>query len=266
MSFFKKLENRILSKKTYLSVGLDPVWSKIPKHIPRTQLGLFEFLSKIVDYTSDHAAVFKPNFAYFESLGIPGMEVLLELIQKIPNDIPVIGDAKRGDVEHSSEMYAKVVFENFKCDAITVNPYQGGDSLRPFFDYIDCGVFVVCLTSNQGAADFQLPELFLKVAKKVEDWNINGNAGLVVGATRPDYLSELRNNCGKMPFLIPGIGAQGGDLVKTLSHAEDNSNIPYVINASRSIIYASSSEDYAEHAAIEAKKIKNEINLCRSNL
>ena len=175
----------------------------------------------------------------------------------------MIGDAKRGDVGHSSEMYAKAVFENYKCDAITVNPYQGGDSLKPFFDYIDRGVFVLCLTSNPGASDLQLPELFLKVAKKVESWNIYGNAGLVVGATRHDYISKLRKNCGKMPFLIPGVGAQGGDLVKTLFFAENNSNIPYLISASRSIIYASSSENYAEQAGIEAKKMRNKINSCR---
>ncbi len=265
MTFFEKLKNRVCSANTFLCVGLDPVWSKIPNHIPRTQFGLLDFLTQIVNCTSDQAAVFKLNFAYFESLGPPGMEVLGELIKKIPHDIPVIGDAKRGDVGHSSEMYAKSIFENFNCDAITVNPYLGGDSLRPFFDYIDRGVFVLCLTSNPGAVDLQFPELFLRVATKVKGWNTYGNAGLVVGATRPDYISEIRKNCGEMPFLMPGVGAQGGDLAKSLFFAEDNSKIPYVINASRSIIYASSSEDYAEKARIEAKNIRNKINLCRSS-
>jgi len=266
MSFIEKLENRICSKHTYLCVGLDPVWEKVPPHIPRTQSGLLEFLTQIVDKTKEYAAVFKPNFAYFESLGVPGMEVLMELIKKIPIEIPVIGDAKRGDIQHSSEMYARAVFEKFNCDAITVNPYLGEDGLKPFFDYSDRGVFVLCLTSNQGSSDFQLPDLFMEVAKKVKKLNVFGNAGLVVGATKPEYISELRKKCGKIPLLIPGIGAQGGDLEKTLISAEDNSKIPYLINASRSILYASKDYDFAFQAGQSAKKLRDAINSCRSNL
>ena len=167
--------------------------------------------------------VFKPNFAYFEALGASGMEVLQELIRKIPAEIPVLGDAKRGDVGHSAEMYAKAVFETFECDAVTVTPYQGEDAIRPFLAYRERGVFVLCLTSNPGAADFQLPEMHLQVAKKVKEWNVAGNAGLVVGATRPENIAAVRKNSGKMPFLIPGVGAQGGDLEKTLIAAEDGS-------------------------------------------
>ena len=265
MNFFEKLESRIYSSQTYLCVGLDPVLEKIPIHIPRTELGLLDFLDQIVEKTKNYAAAFKPNFAYFESLGISGLEVLQETIDRIPEEIPVIGDAKRGDVEHSSALYAKAVFEKLKCDAVTVNPYQGRDALMPFFDYTDRGVFVLCLTSNPGAIDFQFPELFLKVGKKVSEWNVSGNAGLVVGATRPECISELRKICGEMPFLIPGVGAQGGDLVKTLVSADDNSRIPYLINASRSILYASSNEDYALEAANVAKVFRDKINLCRSS-
>ena len=265
MNFFEKLESRICSSKTYLCVGLDPVWERIPMHVHRTQLGLLDFLDQIVDKTKNYAAAFKLNFAYFESLGVAGMEVLRELINRIPQEIPVIGDAKRGDIEHSSAMYAKAIFEKLKCDAVTVNPYQGGDALMPFFDYKDKGIFVLCLTSNPGASDFQFPELFLKVGEKVSEWNVSGNAGLVVGATRPECISELRKICGKMPFLIPGVGAQGGDLEKTLISAEDNSGIPYLINASRSIMYASSKEDYAMHAANVAKELRDKINLFRSS-
>ena len=265
MNFFEKLESRIYKSQTYLCVGLDPVWERIPIHIPRTEFGLLDFLWQIVDKTKNYAAVFKPNFAYFESLGVSGMEVLRELINIIPKEIPVIGDAKRGDVEHSSAFYAKAVFEKLKCDAVTVNPYQGRDALMPFFDYQDKGVFVLCLTSNPGANDFQLPELYLKVGEKVREWNVSGNAGLVVGATRPEYISELRKICGKMPFLIPGVGTQGGDLEKTLISADDNSKIPYLINASRSILYASSNEDYAIYAANAAKEYRDKINLFRSS-
>ena len=266
MNFFEKLESRIFSSQTYLCIGLDPVWQRIPKHIPRTQCGLLDFLVKIVTTTKEYAAVFKPNLAYFESLGVWGLEVLLELLKIIPQEIPIIGDAKRGDVGHSSVLYAKALFETFKFDAVTVNPYLGGDSLKPFFDYSDRGIFVLCLTSNPGASDFQLPEMFLKVGEKVCEWNVFGNAGLVVGATRTELISELRKICGNMPFLIPGIGAQGGDLVKTLISADNNSRIPYVISASRSILYSSVNDDFAIHAANSAKELRDKINLCRSSL
>ena len=266
MTFFEKLGNLIFSKKTYLCVGLDPVWEKIPEHLPRTEEGLLEFLLMIVGETKDYVAVFKPNFAYFEVLGASGVEVLKELIQKIPQGIPVIGDAKRGDVGHTAQMYARSVFETIGCDAVTVTPYQGEDALRPFFDYTDRGVFVLCLTSNPGAVDFQLPDLHLQVAKKVQEWNVSGNAGLVVGATRSDKIAAVRKISGQMPFLIPGVGSQRGELKNTLLFAEDGSKIPYLINASRSIIYASSGEDFAQQAGNAAKELRDQINLCRSFL
>ena len=266
MTFFEKLEKQITARKTYICVGLDPVWEKIPVHLPRSQEGLLEFLLYIVNETKDHAAVFKPNFAYFEALGPSGMEVLLELIRKIPPEIPVIGDAKRGDVGHSSQMYAKAVFETFGCDAVTVTPYLGYDALEPFLENPDRGVFVLCLTSNSGATDFQLPDLYLKVAKKVRKWNICGNAGLVVGATRPENIDAIREITGKMPYLIPGIGAQGGDLRNTLFSADDGSKIPYLISTSRSILYVSSKEDFAQKAGNAARELQDKINLCRSSL
>jgi len=266
MTFFEKLEKQISIKKSYVCVGLDPVWEKIPAHLPRSQEGLLEFLMHIVNETKYHAAVFKPNFAYFEALGPSGMEVLQELIQKIPPEIPVIGDAKRGDVGHSSLMYSKAVFETFGCDAVTVTPYLGHDALEPFLENPARGVFVLCLTSNSGANDFQLPDLHLKVAKKVRKWDIYGNVGLVVGATRPNNLAAIREISGKMTYLIPGIGAQGGKLRETLFHADDGSKIPYLISTSRNIMYASSKEDFAQQAGNAARELHNQINLCRSSL
>ena len=266
MTFFEKLSKRVDSSSSYLCIGLDPVWEKIPKHIPRSKYGVFNFLSEIISKTKDYAAAFKPNLAYFESLGFSGMEVLSELIKIIPEEIPVIGDAKRGDVMHTSELYAKAVFEKLNCDAITVNPYLGRDALRPFFDFTEKGVFVLCLSSNPGASDFQLPDLFLKVGRKVCEWNLSGNAGLVVGATRAQFITELRKICGKIPLLIPGIGSQGGDLSETINSADDGTKIPYVISTSRCILYASSSEDYAIKAASVAKDLRDKINLCRSSL
>ncbi|MCS5554697.1 MAG: orotidine-5'-phosphate decarboxylase, partial [SAR324 cluster bacterium] len=175
-------------------------------------------------------------------------------------------DAKRGDVGHSAQMYARAVFESFGCDAVTVSPYLGQDALRPFFEYRDHGVFVLCLTSNQGADDFQLPDLHLHVAKKVQQWNVSGNAGLVVGATFPEKITAIREITGQMPFLIPGVGAQGGDLEKTLLYVDDGSKLPCLINASRSVIYASSKEDYAQQAGIAAKELRDRINSFRSSL
>ena len=186
MTFFEKLGNQVFSKQTFLCVGLDPVWEKMPQPLPRTQQGLREFLLNIVKQTKDYAAAYKPNFAYFEALGISGLEVLQQLIKEITPEGSVIGDAKRGDVEHTAHMYSRAVFESFGCDAVTVSPYLGQDALRPFFEYKDRGVFILCLTSNPGADDFQLPDLHLKVAEKVQQWNVSGNVGLVVGATFPE--------------------------------------------------------------------------------
>ena len=188
------------------------------------------------------------------------------MIKEITPEVSVIGDAKRGDVGHSAQMYAKAVFESFGCDAVTVSPYLGQDALRPFFEYRDRGVFVLCLTSNRGADDFQLPDLHLHVAKKVQQWNVSGNAGLVVGATFPEKITAIREITGQMPFLIPGVGAQGGDLEKTLLYADDGSKLPCLINASRSVIYASSREDYAQQAGIAAKELRDRINSFRSSL
>ncbi|MBC8258348.1 MAG: orotidine-5'-phosphate decarboxylase [SAR324 cluster bacterium] len=266
MTFIEKLEKQISVSQSYLCVGLDPDWAKIPEHLPRTQEGLLVFLQEIVKKTQDSAAAFKPNFAFFEALGPTGMEVLQEIIRSIPQQIPVIGDAKRGDVGHTAQLYARAAFETFGCDAVTVTPYQGEDSLRPFFDYHDRGIFVLCLTSNAGAVDFQLPELHLEVARKVNEWNVSANAGLVVGATRPENIAAIRKVSGQMPYLIPGVGAQGGELKGTLISAEDGTKIPYLINASRSILYASTSEDYALKAGEAAKNLKDQINLCHSNL
>ena len=266
MTFFEKLGHQVFSKQTFLCVGLDPVWEEIPKHLPRTQKGLMEFLLNIVKQTKDYAAAYKPNFAYFEALGISGLDVLKELIKEITPEISVIGDAKRGDVGHSAKMYARAVFEIFSCDAVTVSPYLGLDALRPFFEYKDRGVFILCLTSNQGANDFQLPDLHLNVAKKVQQWNVSGNAGLVVGATFPEKIKSIREITGQMPFLIPGIGTQGGDLEKTLIAADDGSFIPYLFNASRSILYVDSSIDYAQQAGNAAKMFRDQINSCRLNL
>jgi len=245
-------------------VGLDPVLEKIPPHLEKVENPTYHFLREIIEATKDYVAAYKPNFAYFEALGPEGLLTLQKVIQGIPKDIAIIGDAKRGDVGHSSAMYAKAIFETFQCDAVTVSPYQGFDALEPFFNYSDKGTIVLCLTSNPGAADFQLPEdLFLRVARKVGEWNVSKNCGLVVGATRPEQIGAIREESGPMPYLIPGVGAQGGDLEQTLRFVEDGTSFPCLINASRSILYASSGSDFAEAAHRSAQTLRDQINSFR---
>ncbi len=261
VQFYQKLEKVIEHKNSRVCIGLDPVLELIPEHLRQEANPVLAFLEQIIAATQEWAAAYKPNFAYFEALGPEGLETLRNIIEKIPVDSVIIGDAKRGDVGHSAKMYAKAVFETFACDAVTATPYQGEDALRPFLEYEDKGTFVLCLTSNPGADDFQVPhDLYLRVAEKVKNWNTHKNCGLVVGATRPDLIQTVREASGPMPFLIPGVGAQGGDLEKTVKCAHDGTAIPYVINASRSILYASGGEDFAQSAGEAAKQLCQAIN------
>ena len=192
------------------------------------------------------------------------MSLLQALIKEIRGHTPVIGDAKRGDVGHTAERYAHALFEIYGCDAVTVTPYQGEDAVRPFLAHRDRLVFVLGLTSNPGASDFQLPNLFQDVVRKVRQWNDHGNAGLVVGATRSEQVREIRELSGPMPFLVPGVGAQGGSLEETLRDAEDGSGLPCLINASRSILYASSGTHYAAAAAHAAQGLQEQVSRARN--
>ena len=264
MRFYTKLKQVIEQKKSLLCVGLDPVWEHLPEEVLGEENPTLTFLLRIIESTQTFVAAYKPNFAYFEVLGPKGMETLTQVIEAIPSEIVIIGDAKRGDIGHSAQMYAKTVFETYRCDAITANPYQGFDALEPFLDYEEKGTFILCLTSNPGADDFQIPEnLYLRVAEKVKQWNTRQNCGLVVGATQSDSVQAVRQVSGPMPFLIPGIGAQGGDLEKTIALAEDGTSFPYLISASRNVLYASSGEDFAQKAGEEAQKLKDQINIAR---
>ena len=258
---FKKLAEE---RSSLLCVGLDPDPERLPKPVPKSVAGIGGFLLKIVEATREHAIAFKPNFAFFEALGPEGMSLLQALIREIRPHTPVIGDAKRGDVGPTADRYAHALFKIFGCDATTVTPYQGEDAVRPFLTYRDRLVFVLGLTSNPGASDFQLPSLFRDVVRKVRQWNDHGNAGLVVGATRPEQVREIRELSGPMPFLVPGVGAQGGSLEATLRDAEDGSGLPCLINASRSILYASSGANYAEAAAHAAQGLRKQISRAKS--
>ena len=266
MQFYCKLKESIEKKNSLLCVGLDPVWEKIPAFLHQEKNPILSFCLHIIAATKKWVAAYKPNFAFFEALGPQGMEILMQVVEAIPPEIVVIGDAKRGDIGNSDQMYAKAVFEVYGCDAVTANPYQGYDSLAPFLDYEEKGIFVLCLTSNPGAHDFQIPEqLYLRVAENVKCWNTRKNCGLVIGATHADLIPAARKTSGPMPFLILGIGAQGGDLQKTVSAAEDGTTFPYLISASRSILYADSGDDFADSAEKAAEEMRNRINTARSS-
>jgi orotidine-5'-phosphate decarboxylase len=266
MNFVEKLLSAGRDNKSLLCVGLDPD----PKLMP-PRLSVFEFNREIIDATSDLVCAYKPNLAFYEASGIDGLRALVKTLAHVPKGIPVIGDAKRGDIASSSEAYARALFETFGFDAATVNPYLGHDSIAPFIAYADRGVFILCKTSNAGSADFQeslcseasnanARPLFELVALKAERWNTRGNIGLVVGATYPEQLRRVRELCPELPVLIPGIGAQGGDLAAAVKYGVDANGEKAIINCSRQILYASKGKDFAEAARREALKLRDQIS------
>jgi orotidine-5'-phosphate decarboxylase len=264
MNFFEKLNKAIHENNSLVCVGLDLDPNLIPENIE-----LLNFNRSIIDATADLVCAYKPNFAFYEALGIEGISVLRETIKYIPENIPVIGDAKRGDIGNTAKAYAKAIFDDLQCDATTVNPYLGHDSLKPFLDYTDKGIFILCRTSNPGAIDFQSLELntengklplFEIVAHKAEEWNTHGNIGLVVGATFPEELHSIRQNHPEIPLLIPGIGAQGGDLETVIQYGVKDTSGRAIVNSSRQIIYASREKDFAQAARQAAANLRDQIN------
>jgi len=259
MKFTDKLLNASRKNKSWLCIGLDPD----PELMPGVDV--LQFNKTIIETTCDLVCAYKPNLAFYEALGTEGLAILEKTIKYIPGDIPVIGDAKRGDIGNTARAYAQALFSVLGFDAATVNPYLGFDSLEPFINYRDKGVFILCRTSNKGAADFQnlctngLP-LYEVVAQKAKDWNIHGNIGLVVGATYPEELKRVRSICPEMCLLIPGIGAQGGDLASAVGYGVDARGEKAIINVSRQILYASKERDFAQAARNMAEKIRKQIN------
>jgi len=260
MNFTDKLLTASRRNKSLLCVGLDPDPALMPK------VSLLEFNKAIVDATADLVCAYKPNLAFYEALGIDGLKVLQKTVEHIPSHIPIIGDGKRGDIGNTAKAYAKALFVTFGFDAATVSPYLGFDSVEPFIEYKDKGIFILCRTSNPGAVDFQnlvnaqgMP-LYEAVARKAKEWNVQGNIGLVVGATYPEELKAIRKLCPEMPLLIPGIGAQGGDLASTVKHGIDAHGEKAIIAASRQVIYASKGKDFAQAARHSAQELRNNIN------
>lgn len=265
MKFQQKLNNAIKRNNSLLCVGLDPDLGKIPSNQAKTTNPIFEFNKSIIDATVDLACCFKPQFAFYASNGIPGIKALIQTIKyihfKYPQ-IPVILDAKRGDIGSTAEQYAKEVFDVYLADAVTVNPFLGFDSLKPFLERRDKGIIILARTSNLGASDFQdltinTTPLYIKIAEKVVAWNkIYKNCLMVVGATWPEQLRKVREIAPEMFFLIPGIGAQGGDLEATLKAGLTKNKSGLIISSSRGIIFS-------ENPRREALKLRNQINKYR---
>ncbi len=259
----QQLFEHILKKKSYLCVGLDTDIKKIPRHLLSSPDPVFEFNKIIIDATADYCVAYKPNTAFYESLGAKGWESLQKTLEYIPKDVFSIADAKRGDIGNTSGLYARAFFETMNFDAVTVAPYMGEDSIKPFLDFKNKWVILLALTSNAGSKDFQLEkiggeELFVKVIKKSQQWASAEQLMYVVGATQASLLSQIRKYAPDHFLLVPGVGAQGGDLEEVSKHGM-NKECGLLVNASRSIIYASDGVDFATEACKAAKEVQQEM-------
>jgi orotidine-5'-phosphate decarboxylase len=260
--FIDKLTAAAKGQACCLCVGLDPDPGKFPAHLQeKGPAAIAEFNRAVIDATKDLATAYKPNLAFYEAHGEAGMRALSETLEAIPAEIVTIGDAKRGDIGNTAKQYARALFDLYGFDAVTVNPYMGSDSVRPFAERTDRGVFVLALTSNPGSADFQRHrDLFLRVVETAAEWNESGNVGLVVGAQHPEELAKIRLVAGDMPILVPGIGAQGGDLQAVIEAGKGKEPGRLLINVSRGILYASDGPDHAERSRQVARDLVDEMN------
>ena len=269
VTFRQKLAAASAKNESLLCVGLDPALEKLPPAMLAETDPIQRFCSEIIDATSDLVCAYKPNFAFFGALGTTGWGTLESILERIPADIPVILDAKVGDIGNTAQQYAQMFFERLGADALTVNPYMGHDAVEPFLAYRNHGVFLLCLTSNPGATDFQTLELgdgllYQEVARRAAGWDTeNANCGLVVGATQAKTLVQIRELAPQLPLLVPGVGTQGGDLEAVVANGQDASGGGLIINASRNVIYASSESDFAAAARSAAGAMRAEINRLR---
>jgi len=272
MRFHDTLQQRWRRHDTLVCVGLDPEPAKFPAHLRDRADAVFEFCAAIVDATADLVCAFKPQIAHFAALRAEdALERLVDHIHASHPGVPVILDAKRGDIGSTAQHYATEAFERYRADAVTLNPYLGRDSVQPFLDRADKGVILLCRTSNPGGADFQALDcggvpLYLRVAETIaRDWNANGNCALVTGATWPEELGRVRALVGDMPLLVPGIGAQGGDVQAVLRHGRSADGGGLMISSSRAILYAGGGEDFAAAARRAAMELRDTINRYRSD-
>ena len=270
MTFTQQLAAAWQTNNSLLCVGLDPDPAKFPAHLKGRDDAIFEFCKGIVDATADLACSFKPQIAYFAARRAEDqLEALIEHIHARHPGIPVILDAKRGDIGSTAEQYAVEAFERFKADAVTVNPYMGRDSVEPYLAYPEKGVILLCRTSNAGGSDLQFldvggEKLYERVARlAAQEWNTTGQIGLVVGATFPAEIARVRALIGDMPLLVPGIGAQGGDIEATVKAGRTGNGTGLMINSSRAILYAGKDEHFAAAARQAAQDTLNAINQFR---
>lgn len=260
----QELIAQIRLKKSFLCVGLDTEWAKIPAHLMDTEDPVFEFNKAIIDATRDLCVAYKPNLAFYEARGPQGWVSLQKTINYIGNEHFTIADAKRGDIGNTSRLYAQTFFETYSFDSVTVAPYMGSDSVQPFLDFPNKWVILLALTSNTGSADFQFglqeqsTPLFEKVMRRAMTWGTPENLMFVVGATHPEKFADIRNIAPDHFLLVPGVGAQGGDL-EALCHYGLNEDVGLLVNASRGIIYAGSGLDFAVQAREAAAELQAEM-------
>ena len=263
----QQLINEIFTKKTFLCVGLDTDINKIPAHLKNEDDPIFAFNKAIIDATAPYCVAYKPNLAFYECYGVKGMLAFEKTIQYIKENHPnhfIIADAKRGDIGNTSKMYAQTFFEEYNLDSVTVAPYMGEDSVKPFLEYDGKWVILLALTSNKGSHDFQLTEdnqgerLFEKVLKKSQEWGTTENLMYVVGATQGKMFEDIRRIAPEHFLLVPGVGAQGGSLQEVCKYGMTK-DCGLLVNSSRGIIYASADTDFAEVAAVKAKELQEEM-------
>jgi orotidine-5'-phosphate decarboxylase len=254
----------IRERKSFLCVGLDPEMSKIPPHLLESEDPVFEFNKAIIDATRDLCVAYKPNLAFFEALGLPGWQAFTKTIAYIGDQHLVIADAKRGDIGNTSRLYAQAFFQTYHCDALTIAPYMGRDSVEPFLEFPGKWVILLALTSNPGSVDFQFGKqadtqpLYTHVMKKAMAWGSPENLMFVTGATHPAHFKTIREVAPEHFLLVPGVGAQGGDL-RAICENGLNEDVGLLVNSSRGIIFASQGEDFAEKARAAAAVLQNEM-------
>lgn len=272
MNFQQKLDAIVAKNNSLVCVGLDSDWEKLPELVKKEEYPQFEFNRAIIDATHDLVCAYKPNSAFYEYLGSEGVRQLkltCDYIHDTYPEIPVILDAKRGDIGNTNNGYLTYAFDYLKVDATTIQPYLGSEAVRPFLDQQDKGIIILCRTSNPGAGEFQdlvvdgKPLYQHVAANVVRDWNRNNNCLLVVGATYPADLAAVREIVGDMTLLIPGIGAQGAEVESTVKAGLNSKKAGMIISSSRGIIFASTGADFAEKARVETQKLRDQINTYR---
>ena len=261
---YQELYENIIRKRSYLCVGLDTDPTKLPKHLLKHENPVLEFNRQIIEATAPYCVAYKPNTAFYEAGGAAGWQTLAQSLQYISADHFTIADAKRGDIGNTSKLYARAFFEQMNFDSITVAPYMGADSVQPFLEFTDKWVILLALTSNSGSQDFQVlksgeERLYERVIKTAHLWGSEEQLMFVVGATQAQELEKVRAIAPKNFLLVPGVGAQGGSLEEVSKYGM-NSHCGLLVNASRSILYASDGEDFAEAAAREAEKLQEKMS------